>query len=338
MHVSVRNVKKQYTVMIMTDDLIIVSNSEIQTFKRCKRKWWLSYYRKLVPIREEVTGVRSVGTRVHAVIAQWYTLQAQGMEVDLYTEGYGPLWLHDELVEEDVIKRPDLEQELRKEADLSRAMVEGYFEWLEESGADEGITPVAVEEEVTQEVITPVTKTLVEIRAKLDLRVKYEGAEAEPEDMFFDHKSVAEFTTPTKVLHLDEQMLLYDWLLRWKHEFVSGAIYNMIRRVKRTRAAKPPFFERMTIHHSKQQLRSFHFRLMGELEDMIRVREALDNGVDPFSVVYPTPNKNCHWDCPFFDVCGLIDRPEDDPDHYLALIFEEGDPYARYKDLQGVVE
>ena len=27
------------------------SNSEIQTYKRCKRKWWLTYYRKRQLIR-----------------------------------------------------------------------------------------------------------------------------------------------------------------------------------------------------------------------------------------------------------------------------------------------
>ena len=317
---------------------MIVSNSEVQCFKRCKRKWWLSYYRKLVPIREEVTGVRSVGTRVHAVVAQWYDQIALGEDADLDSEGYGALWLHGTLVQADIIANPEKADEISKDGDLSRAMCEGYFEWLEETGADEGITPIAIEEEVAQTIITPVTRTPVEVRAKLDLRVSFKGPGEEPQDMFFDHKSVAEFTTPTRVLHLDEQMLLYDWLLRWQNLFVTGAIYNMIRRVKRTKAAKPPFFQRMTINHSPQQMRSFHNRLMGELEEIIRVRTALDTGEDPMFVAYPTPNKNCHWDCPFFDVCGLIDRPEDDPDHYLSLIFEEGDPYARYKDMGASVE
>lgn len=320
--------------MSTSDDLIIVSNSEIQTFKRCRRKWHLSYYRKLVPIREEVLGARSIGTIVHACIAEWYSMLARGDDQDVEAI----LEMHDALVQENVERRPDQMEEIYKEADLSRAMVEGYFEWLEETGSDEGIVPVGVEEEVEQHIETPVTKTIVQIQAKLDLRVKYDGAGDTPEDMFLDHKTVQNFTDPTRTLHLDEQMLLYDWLLRWKDQYVSGAIYNMIRKVKRTRAAKPPFFERMTIRHSKQQLRSFHNRLMGELETMIDVRRRLDAGEDPMFVAYPTPNRNCSWDCPFFDVCDLIDRPEDDPDHYLSLIFEEGDPYARYKDLQGVVE
>ncbi len=316
-------------------ELMIVSNSEIQTFKRCRRKWWLSYYRKLVPIREEKTGVRSIGTRVHAVVAEWYDIQAKGGNPDKDRL----LEMHDTLVQFDIVDQPEKADELRKDGDLSRAMCEGYFEWLEESGADEGITPIAVEEEVAQVIETPDTGTPVEIRAKLDLRVQYQGPdESEPEPMFMDHKSVQEFTTPTRVLHLDEQMLLYDWMLHWQGLFVGGAIYNMIRRVKRTKAAKPPFFERMTIYHSPQQLKSFHQRLMGELEDIIEVRTALDAGIDPMGVVYPNPTKNCHWDCDFFDVCGLIDRPDENPDHYLSLIFEEGDPYARYKDSKGGVE
>jgi acyl carrier protein phosphodiesterase len=318
----------------MSDDLLIVSNSEIQTFKRCRRKWHLQYYRKLVPIREEVVGVRSIGTRVHAVVAEWYDVQARGEEPDADSI----MALHDSLVLEDIIAQPEKSDDISKDADMSRAMCEGYFTWLEETGADEGITPIAIEEEVAQVITTPVTHTPVEIRAKLDLRITYKGPDEEPQDLFMDHKSVAEFTTPTRVLHLDEQMLLYDWLLRWQNLFVTGAIYNMIRRVKRTKAAKPPFFNRMTINHSPQQLRSFHNRLMGELEAIIAVRTALDSGVDPMMVAFPTPNRNCHWDCDFFDVCGLIDRPDDKPDHYLSLIFEEGDPYARYKDMGSSVE
>ena len=313
---------------------MVVSNSEIQTFKRCRRKWWLTYYRKLVPIREEVVGVRSIGTRVHACVALWYEMQAKGEDPTLEAV----LALHDELVAADIIAVPEKAVDLQKDADLSHAMIEGYIEWLEETGADEGITPIAIEEEVKQRIETPVTKTPVEIRAKLDLRVTYTGAGGETQDLFLDHKSVAEFRTPTRVLHLDEQMLLYNWMLRWKDLYVGGAIYNMIRRVKRTRAAKPPFFERMTIHHSPSQLRSFHTRLMGELEEIIRVRSALDGGADPMFVAFPTPHKNCVWDCDFFDVCGLIDRPDLDPENYMALIFEEGDPYARYLDLKGTTD
>jgi hypothetical protein len=322
-------------------DSLICSNSEIQTFKRCRRRWWLQYILKLVPIRPEKSGPAAIGTRIHTCVAYYYDLQVAGFDGVLLGE-YGwsndPLEMHDDLVQIDIDEWPDQEEDILKDADLSRAMLEGYFEWLEETGADDGIKPIAVEEEIEQEIETPLTCTPVRIRAKLDLRVECEGVNGEPEPMFLDHKSVQEFKTPTRTLTLDEQMLLYDWLLRWRDDFAVGAIYNMLRKVKRTARANPPFFQRFTVRHSTQELRAFHNRLMGELEEMIRCRAALERGEDHQIVAYPSPNRNCGWDCVFFDVCNLFNRPDEDPFGYVKRLFAEGDPYERYTDLKGMVE
>lgn len=239
------------------------------------------------------------------------------------------LELHDIDVWNACLKDSENTDAILKEADLSRAMLEGYFEWLEESGADEGLTVIAAEEPIELAGLTPVTKTHVIIRAKLDLRVHRERDDTE---MFLDHKTVAEFTTPTATLHLDEQMLMYEWLLQrvMPDAKVSGAIYNMIRKVKRTARAKPPFFERFEIQHSPQEINSFYRRLLGELEEIISVRRRLDAGEDPLSVVYPSPSRDCTWKCDFFPVCHIIDRPQDEPERVLEYLYEPTDPYARY--------
>ena len=330
--------------LVATDDAEVmqISNSEIQCYKMCKRKWWLTYYRHLVPIREESHGPRTIGNRVHGAVAHYYTAQATCEDAQQQA-----IDLHDWAVALDIDKFPEDESEIRKEADLSRAMLEGYFEWLAETGADEGMTVVGVEEEVEKTIITPWTKTPVRIRAKLDLRVSQKhplGVGHAPQTMFLDHKTVQEFTTPTRTLHLDEQMLLYDWLLRWFElpgGVVNGAIYNMLRKVKRSRQAKPPFYERFTVRHTKQELRSFHARLMGELEDIIQTRKRLDlvpGGESVVHIVYPTPTRNCSWACDFFPVCNLIDRPDDKPDQMIARLYQEGDPYKRYDGSGGTLD
>jgi hypothetical protein len=310
-----------------------VSNSEIQTFKRCKRKWWFAYYRSLAPRREETAGPRALGTRVHACVAEYYNPAVVGFET---ARRVNSLALHERLIAEDVERCGDDQlraAEVVKESDLSRAMLEGYFDWLEESGADEGMTVVAPEQSVTHDL--DVFGTPVTVMGKLDLRVRRLGA-GDEEDMFLDHKTVMEFTTPTRTLHLDEQMKMYDWLCeKTTGHAPSGAIYNMIRKVKRTGNAKPPFYARFEVKHSRSEMKSFEVRLRGVIGDMIQTRMMLDNGADPNGVAYPTPNRNCSWDCDFFPVCPLVDRADvGGGESLIETLYAVQDQYARYEERE----
>ena len=51
---------------------IRISNSEIQTFKDCRRRWWLSYYRRLQPKTQQMTGALALGSRVHEALDMYY--------------------------------------------------------------------------------------------------------------------------------------------------------------------------------------------------------------------------------------------------------------------------
>jgi len=173
------------------------------------------------------------------------------------------------------------------------------------------------------------------VRAKLDLTIHDDALD---EEWFLDHKTVGDFATPTKTLHLDEQMLMYDWLKGLTDGIkVRGAMYNMIRKVKRTRAAKPPFFMRFKVEHSQQEIESFYVRLLGELDQIARVRQLLDAGHDPLRVAYPTPDRSCSYMCEFYHICPLIDRPQDKRgEPMIAMLYEEGNPYERYTELEGL--
>ena len=306
----------------MPDEIQQVSNAEVGTWKGCRRRWYLSYYLKLGLPRENKHGPRAIGTRVHACIDQYYKAKIDPeLEAD-------PLQLHDDLVKADIADWPEQEPEIKKDASLSRIMLEGYFEWLEETGADEGLTVVASEEEVRQPVELP-AGVKVTIRGKLDLRVHDEHDDT---IKFIDHKTVGDFTSPVRTLNIDEQMLMYDLLLRLAHpgENVDAAIYNMIRKVKRTSTAKPPFFMRFEVRHTREEVQTFYQRLIGVLDDIDHARQRLDDGEDHGVVCYPTPTRDCSWKCDFFHVCPLMNRPSDHPEEMLNLMYVRIDPYARY--------
>jgi hypothetical protein len=53
-------------------NVIRLSNSEIQTFKDCRRRWWLTYYRSLKPRNQDFTGALALGSRIHAALDDHY--------------------------------------------------------------------------------------------------------------------------------------------------------------------------------------------------------------------------------------------------------------------------
>lgn len=319
-------------------DTMQASNSEIATFKRCKRKWYLQYYRQLGLAREDQYGARAIGTRVHVCLDVYYKQQAEDF---LAEDVVDVLELHDDLVNLTCEEYPEQAEDVVKDAKLSRIMLEGYFDWLEESGADEGLIVAGSEQEVKTTIVLPTNGVPVTVRGKLDLRVKREHDGAL---LFLDHKTVQEFTTPTKTLHLDEQMLMYDFLLVMQQlaaedgvepERVDGGIYNMIRKVKRTATSSPPFYMRFEIRHTREELRSFARRLVAVLTDIAEVRTRLDAGDSHENVCYPTPNRNCSWDCDFVAVCPLMNRPSDKPESFLEVAYTAVDPYKRYDTDDG---
>ena len=304
-----------------------VSNSEIKCFKRCRRKWWLTYYRQLQPMSTagDAIGPRGIGNRVHACLAAFYEPGSLDVAVAMS--------VHEALVKDDLARLEASGGDLAKytkEADLSCAMLAGYFEWLEDEGVDEGLTVAGVETELQAELPITLARS-VTIRGKLDKRVVRDRDGAR---LFLDHKTVQEFTTPSRVLHLDEQFLMYELLETLngiaEDDRCDGGLYNMLRKVKRTAGAKPPFYMRLEIRHNIHELRAFYDRLRAELLDMYELREQLDAGRT--EAAYPNPTRDCSWDCDFFAVCGLLNDPSSDAEFVIGNAYRVGDPYARYGD------
>lgn len=291
-----------------------ISNSEIKTFKECKRRWYLTYVRRLKLRREDPTGARSIGTRVHACLEHHYSPEG-------ITRGRDTLSLHDDMVAQDIADFPEDAEKITKEGDLSRAMVEGYLDWVEETGADEGLTVVAPEAKLEY----PLAGAI--LQGKIDIRVK---REIDGAHMVLDHKTVQEFTTPTRVLHLDEQMKTYLLLERLNNPDAQtdGAIYNMLRKVKRSAAAKPPFYARHEVKFNIHVMRDFYDRIVQEITDILEAEQVVRKNP---AAAYPNPTRDCAWKCDYFGICGLMDDSTTNADALIETIYEAGDPYDRYK-------
>jgi len=294
-----------------------ISNSEIQTFKDCRRRWWFTYYRRLQPKVKDYTGALALGSRIHEALDRYYST------------GQPLLEAHADLVKEDMKTMNDAYRDttaLESEAELGRVMLEGYLEWVELNGIDQELEMISTEEIIER----PMMNDRVILQGKLDMRVrrKLDGVR-----MFRDFKTVGgSFADFGATAQMNEQILTYMTLEEAQNEEgerSEGGIFTMLRKVKRGAYAKPPFYEQFEVRHNKFALRSFWQRLEGTLEDMLRVRDALDAGESHYKYAYPTPSRDCKWKCQFFSICPLVDDGSA-AEAAISDAFEVSDPYGYY--------
>lgn len=297
-----------------------ISNSEIQTFKECRRKWWFNYYRRLRPRQRDYTGPLALGTRVHEALDRYYSSGGSRGLLESYAE----------LVDQDkeilLSEYRDI-SELESEGELGRIMLEGYLEWVDEEGIDSDLEMISTEEIIEM----PLFNDEVILQGKLDMRVR---RKSDGVRMFRDFKTVGgAFSEFASQAHMNEQILTYMLLESGQNadeeDRSEGGLFTLLKKVKRSSRAKPPFYDQVEVRHNVFTLRSFWNRIHGTINNIMDVKKALDNGADPSFVAYPTPSRDCRWKCPFYSVCPMVDDGSA-VEEAIDEKFEVSDPYGYY--------
>jgi hypothetical protein len=296
-----------------------ISYSERKTYKTCRRKWWLSYVRELA-LEREAPSAASLGTRVHSALEIHYDP----------ADTRDPLAVFDAQAAAD-LAAPDVHEKTAGEIELARIMVEGYFEWLAETGADEDLELLAAETQIEMPLEIDYDGRPVVAVGKIDARVRRRSDGA---IMFVDHKTVLSFEERTRLLHLDEQMKGYHVLERYvagDGERVDGAIYNMIRKVKRGPRAKPPFYDRTEVRHNPRVLEAYETQMRAEVKEILTTRWALrlDNRKH-YEIVPPNPSRDCSWSCEFLPVCPMLDDASMAAERVIEQFYVRKNPLERY--------
>lgn len=310
-----------------------ISNSEIQSFKSCRRQWWLAWYRGLRFNYEVPVEKKHNGDRVHRALAPWYVPEGvprldprEALETVIQEDRDG---LVDQLTAAGLTPADSDEwMKLVKLNDLERVMVEGYMEWLTETGVDENLEIVASETYLE----VPIPGFDLDVRAvgKIDVRALLRS---NGHRVFIDHKT-ADVMPKLDDLERNEQMQYYELLeyLTPGEEACQGALYNVLRRVKRTPRAKPPFYERHLITHNSHRRDAFYRRTLATVRELLAVEAALDRGVEPLDVIHMRPSRDCGWQCSFAAICTMFDdgsRVEDMLNQHYVV----GDPLHYYGDI-----
>lgn len=306
-----------------------ITNSEMGTFKSCKRKWWLSYYRRLGLIKRDYVGAAPLGSIVHECLELWYTENTDPLEtlarikeetlnlteVDLDDEDAQPVYI-------DVAA-------FTKQCDLIEKILEGFVEWSAEEGLDAGYEVVAIEEKIEIPVDFPKAASWesVSLMGKLDVQVR---RIADGAVLNRDWKTVQGLEEGRLVQH--PQFKLYALLMKMRgQEGVLGAQRVMLRKVKRTANSKPPFYGVDEATYTDTALRAYHQEVWGVVRDIAEATDRLDAGESPLSVAYPRPSRDCSWMCEFRDVCPMFDDGSN-AEGMLNAYFVAHDPLERYDD------
>jgi RecB family exonuclease len=323
------------------DGRYLVSNSEVQAFLGCPRRWWLSWHRGLRPAHERVDGVRSTGARTHAALAELYApggseAAARAALVTAQDVDLAAAITVNDRVENTSEGDPYDIPKLHRQFELERVMITGYLEWLADTGADSDLRVYATETYVEAE-FTPTRGGAlswdmpVVLIGKLDARAYLERTGRR---VFIDYKTGE--MPARQLLQINPQMLHYHLLELGQPGLVSrcdGALYTVLRRVLRTRQLVRPAYQREAIYHNTHQLASYRLQLEGTITRMLNARTYLLNGADHRVIVPPRSSRDCTWICPFFKngICGMLDdgsRAED----AIAERCVAGDPLAYYDD------
>lgn len=305
--------------------LLRLSNSEMGAWRRCPRKWYLATYRRLKPKAGEKPGSSlHIGNTVHDALAAYY-----GDRTDPVAFAQGAL-------DFEAAAQPEFTDEYRKTRELVTAMLEGYIEWLAETGADGDLRLLGAEKMVEVPLVEGVN-----LLSKLDAPVERisDGAR-----LALEHKTVSSLDQPLPLLKIDTQ-LLTEHLARFLHARTEGAsneeaydqchgvLYNMLRKVKRTASAKPPFYDRIDVPHNIHELRSHWRHVLALAREIQDATARLDAGEEHHTVCPPSPRRDCTWDCPFFKVCVMADDGSDF-EGALSALYEERDPLERYENTE----
>lgn len=264
--------------------------SEFKGFRRCRRNWAL-HYRRQLERRKYRPSTSGAGTLVHKGLEALYS--GQDWRDALNT-------LHSE----DLARvEPGYEETLVKHLQLSVLILQGYEEWLSETGADVGTETVSVERQLEVPFGT-FEGHEVWVTGKVDRELLDQ----------YGHPVLMDFKTRDSMTLSEadrkaSQLKTYSVLRMMEDQTLySAAVYRILRRVKRTARAKPPFYGDADLHFTLDELRKHYLLMQAQLREMVplavRVAEGMDLD-DP--QLYPNPHSDCGWDCPFLEVCPMMD-------------------------------
>lgn len=311
--------------------MLRLTNSEMVEWRRCRRKWYLhTYLRRAAPNEGQPGTALHRGNLVHDALAAMYDPTRRADPV-AFVESWRAAQEDD----------PFSAEGIEADAEMAKIMLTGYMEWIAAEGVDQGLVIQGTERAV--EVPLKIEGHEVTLLSKLDAPILRESDGAM---LAFEHKTTGAFDKLLKRAKLDTQFLT-EHLVRFLNaieqgmepaeaeHLCQGVLLNMLRKVKRSARANPPFYMREAVPHNIVELRNHWRHVVSIARDIEATKARLDAGEDHHSVCPPNPSTECSWDCPFYNICVMFDDGSDGAGA-LDSLYEEKDPLERYANAEGL--
>jgi len=292
------------------------SNSEISTWRECRRKWMLTYYLSLTKRERDVRFPLEVGNLVHGAFEVFY------LNGGIHSEDSAEK-AHQFLVDkraEDLAEcigehHPTIEKAHR----TADACLNSYLNWLDETGVDLNLRIIGAEDKLRMP--GPIEGT--ELNGRIDLLAE---DTITGDIVVIDLKLVSSISDKIRMLHLDTQCKTYALLARLKYDRPIKVAFRMVKINQRSAKTKGAQEEEYVIHLNEEQLGVYTQQLEGIMGDIRKVSNRLDDGDHHQTVAYPSPSDTCSWKCNFFAVCPMMDDPRSDAewllnDNYTQRVF-----------------
>ena len=286
-----------------------VSQSEMKSFHKCKRKYFLGYILRLRK-RAFQSDARTLGNYVH-----WgFENMEEGWQAAL-----------DEMVGEDLENAPDiLIPDIQNQHELARIMLEGLEEWIPTSATMAGYEIVEREKEIA------VSFGSYSIMGKIDLLVKLANGSLS----ILDLKTAADFRL-FNLADIDLQFKTYIALLDiiLGKEAPRQGTWLVARKVKHTSRAKPPFYDTKTVTYNDATIEAIKRYWDATMLEMLHKIEQWATGKYHRDMLFPpNPSYDCGM-CDYRDLCPMLDDGSD-WEGFADDIYEESDPNERYGDVK----
>ena len=300
-----------------------VSQSEFKLFRRCQRSWWLAYQARLVP-RTLKSNALTLGILTHLGLEVMY--DTNNLEHARQTVKQAAL----DAIEDDTVGTDAEKSEYIEIASTAQIYLEGYWNWVVETGADQRYETVALEQELEMPLCVIDNVQWVFI-GKLD-RVVFDRSSQQRR--FIDFKTTQSFVPLIENALRNEQFPGYEMLLRHNNlDPVGGGIWRMILKRKRAKDGDGEFFRDYECSYNDHVVEALKRRYVQLAHDMQHVQVVAEDLDAMRRRVVPTPTYSCSWDCGFAPICDMFDDGSR-VDHAIVNLYATGDPYARYAELK----
>lgn len=306
------------------------SNSEIEVWRDCRRKWMLQYYLSLQKKEREVRYPLTVGNLVHGAFEVYYGLLAEGIDEDDAADE-ADVFLVNKRAEDLSECAEEYKDVIDKAHKAASACWASYLSWLDETGADLNLRIIGSEDKLSKP--GPLPGTVLNGRIDLLAEDTRNG-----DIVVIDLKLVQSITEKIRMLHLDTQTKTYALLARHKYHKPVKVMFRIVKINQRSAKVKGAQEEEYVIHLNEGQLDTYEKQLAGVFQDIIDTTEALDNGGHHQTLAYPSPSDSCSWKCPFFAVCPQMDDPHSDAEWLLNDAYENRLTLRPKLESDGTVE